>query len=75
MKSGTVVSPELELFARNFRKARRAAGLTQTDVHELTGIAVSYISEVERALSSVTIERAGRLAQAVNVPLYRLLMP
>jgi transcriptional regulator with XRE-family HTH domain len=70
-----VVSKELQLFAKNFRVARTAAGLTQSDVHEATGIAVSYVSAVERGLRSVTIEYAARLAKSVDVPLHKLLTP
>ncbi|MCZ2135878.1 MAG: helix-turn-helix domain-containing protein [Burkholderiales bacterium] len=69
------MSPDLQIFARNFKKARKAASLSQKDIHEQTGIAASYVSAVERATRSVTIERAGRLAKAVGVPLYKLLTP
>ncbi len=41
----------------------------------MTGIAVSYVSAVERAMRSVTIERAERMANAVRVPLHKLLTP
>ncbi|WP_306581792.1 helix-turn-helix transcriptional regulator [Dokdonella sp.] len=70
-----IVSPALQTFARNFKKARKAANMSQKTVHEQTGIAASYVSAVERATRSVTIERAGRLAKAVGVPLYKLLTP
>lgn len=66
------MSPALQAFARNFKKARKAAGLSQKDIHEQTGIAASYVSAVERATRSVTIERAERLAKAVGVPLSKL---
>lgn len=68
-------SPALRLFAQNFKFARIRAGLSQQDVHKLCGVAASYISEVERAERSVTIERAERLAATVNVPLHVLLTP
>lgn len=68
-------SPALRLFAQNLKLARTRAGLTQKDVHERCKVAASYISAVERAKRSVTIERAERLAATVNVPLHVLLTP
>ncbi len=68
-------SPALRLFAQNFKRARKRAGLSQEGVHKLCGVAVSYVSAVERAKRSVTIECAERLAGAVNVPLRVLLTP
>ncbi|MBC6942061.1 MAG: XRE family transcriptional regulator [Xanthomonadales bacterium] len=68
-------SPALGLFAQNFKRARKRAGLSQEDVHKLCGVAASYVSAVERAKRSVTIGCAERLAGAVNVPLSVLLTP
>lgn len=68
-------SSELYLFARNFKQARSNALLSQKDIHESTGIATSYVSAVERGKRNITIERAGRLARAVGIPLHQLLAP
>jgi DNA-binding XRE family transcriptional regulator len=70
-----IISPERRLFAENFRQARIAAGLSQTDVHELTGLTQPYISEVETCVSNPTLDIAAKLANAVRVPLYELLKP
>ena len=69
------ISAERRLFAENFRQARIAAGLSQTDVHERTGLAQSYISEVETCISNPSLEIMVKLANAVGVPLHELLKP
>jgi transcriptional regulator with XRE-family HTH domain len=66
---------ERVVFARNFRKAREAARLSQRDVHRLTGLAQSYISEVERCIRNPSLDSMIKLAHVVNRPLYLLLKP
>lgn len=61
-------------FANNFKKARKAAGLTQEDVRRLTGFAQPFISEVENGISSINLDNAAQLAAAVGEPLWRLLL-
>ena len=74
-KQGTKVSPVIELFGKRFKAARRAAKLTQRDIHRLTGIAVSYVSAVERCQRNLSLAHAETLAEAVNQPLHKLLTP
>ncbi len=69
------ISPERRLFAEHFRQARIAAGLSQADVHRRTGLAQSYISEVETCVSNPSLEIMVKLANAVGVPLHELLKP
>lgn len=65
--------PEREIFARNFRRARIEADLSQRDVAKLTGIAQSHISEIESAKHNVGIDTMVKLAQLVKRPLHELL--
>lgn len=67
--------PEVELFGRKLRAARRGARMSQRELHEATGIAASFISAVERGERNISIARAAALAKAVGQPLYRLLTP
>ena len=67
--------PEREIFARNFRRERIERGLSQRDVHELTGVAQPHISEIENALHNVCIDTMVKLAQLVRKPVYELLKP
>ncbi len=66
---------ELRVFSRHFKTARRIRGLTQLQIHALTGIAQGYLSELENASANVGLDTMGFLSQAVEVPLYQLLQP
>src|SRR5262245_42823321 len=66
---------EREIFARNLRYARIAAGFSQRELAKITGIAQAHISEIESAMHNVGIDTMVKLAQAVKKPLYELFMP
>jgi len=76
-KSGRVVESQLqrEYFARNFRAARKDAGLSQRDIQKETGIPQSHISEIESAMHNICIETMVKLANLVHVPVHELLKP
>ena len=67
--------PERLIFARNFKKARKEAGLTQEAIRERTGLAQPFISEVENGRSTINLDNAAQLAAAVGKPLWKLLTP
>lgn len=69
------VAAERLIFAKNFRKARKAAKLSQRDVRDKTGLAQSWVSEVETGKMSLTIDNMAKLAHVVGVPLWQLLVP
>ncbi|EGO4903340.1 TPA: helix-turn-helix domain-containing protein [Escherichia coli] len=69
------VPAERLIFARNFRKARKAAKLSQRAVKERTGFAQSWISAVETGQSPLNIDNMAALAKCVDVPLWQLLVP
>lgn len=60
-------------FAHNLRQARIEAGLTQEDVMRKTGLTQPFISAIERAKTTVSLDNAYRLADAVGKPLCKLL--
>jgi len=66
---------EREIFGQNFRKARARIGLSQRDVHGLTGVAQSHISEIETGTSNISIDTMVKLATVVNQPLWKLFRP
>src|SRR5687768_18577503 len=66
---------ERKIFARNFKKARKEAGLKQREIEKMTGLTQSFISEVENAVSAISLDNAKRLADAVKKPLWKLLSP
>ncbi len=67
--------PERIVFARNFKKARKEAGLTQKAIQEKTGLAQSFISEVENGRSTINLDNMAQLAGAVGKPLWKMLVP
>ncbi|MEB1935791.1 MULTISPECIES: helix-turn-helix domain-containing protein [Xanthomonas] len=69
------VPAERLIFARNFRKARKAAKLSQIAVKNKTGFAQAWISAVETGKSAPTIDSMAVLAKCVGVPLWQLLVP
>lgn len=67
--------PERQVFARNFKKARKEARLTQEAIREKTGLAQPFISEVENGRSTINLDNMAQLAAAVGKPLWKLLVP
>ncbi len=77
LKSDKSVESQLqrEHFAKNFRAARKDAGLSQRDIQKETGIPQSHISEIESAMHKICIETMVKLANLVHVPVHELLKP
>jgi hypothetical protein len=69
------VTVERATFARNFRAARIAAKLIQQEVHVRTGLAQSYISEVERCIINPSLDQIAKMSHAIGRPLHELLKP
>ena len=67
--------PERLVFARNFKKARKEARLTQEAIREKTGLAQPFISEVENGRRTINLDNMAQLAAAVGKPLWKLLVP
>jgi transcriptional regulator with XRE-family HTH domain len=55
------------IFAKNVRRARKAAGLTQEVLSFRAGVGRSYMSDLECGRRSPSIEMIARLAQALEV--------
>lgn len=66
-------SPARLRFAQKFKQARRAAGLTQADVMNRSGVQRTTLSDIEQGKHNVTIDMMDRLANAVGYPLAELL--
>jgi transcriptional regulator with XRE-family HTH domain len=61
-----------QIVAGNIRKWRLERGLSQEEVAHRAGIVVSYYGQVERGRRNVSISVLGRIADALEVPLVRL---
>lgn len=62
-------------FGKNLRCARLAAGMTQRALSEKTGIMVYFISNLERGQRGLSLDHAILLANALSVPLAKLIDP
>jgi len=57
----------LRKIADNVRKARNEAGLTQLELAKKSGLSTNYISRIERADVSPTVETLEKLAKALKI--------
>jgi transcriptional regulator with XRE-family HTH domain len=71
------ISPDLrQTLARNLRAARRALGLTQTQLGELANVHREYIGRIERGSANVSIDILAALARHVHkTPIELLSLP
>jgi transcriptional regulator with XRE-family HTH domain len=58
--------------AERLRQIRESKKLSQGDIQNRTGLLRCYISRVENGHSVPTLETLGKIAQALEVPLYKL---
>lgn len=68
-----LISEKRRIFARNLKEARLRAGYTQEDVIKKTGLTQPFLSDVENAKTTLSLDNACLLAQAVDQPLCKLL--
>jgi DNA-binding XRE family transcriptional regulator len=61
------------LFGENFRTARLKAGLSQTDVAALSGMAQQTLSQIEAGQLNLTLRTMDRLAKVVDLDVAYLL--
>ena len=66
---------ERATFGRNIRRARITLHMRQRDIHMLTGIAQSQISQIEDGECNMSIDTMVKLSTVVNIPLWRLFNP
>jgi transcriptional regulator with XRE-family HTH domain len=59
--------------AGNVRRLRTAMSMSQEALAHEAGIDRSYISEIERSVFSVSLDRLALIAKALNVEPYELL--
>jgi transcriptional regulator with XRE-family HTH domain len=66
------VSPE-EQFARNLRKRRQAAGLSQEQLADRTGLHPTEISRLERAAREPRLGTMLKLAKGLDIGVEKLI--
>jgi DNA-binding XRE family transcriptional regulator len=68
-KRAPVSQPEREMFARNLKKFRVEAGLSQRELAAATGIAQAHVSDIENAKQNIGLDTMVKLAQRLDKPL------
>lgn len=63
------------LLASNVRQLRKARGLSQEGFADLCGLHRTYIGGVERAEHNVSVDNIEKMANALELPGWRLLQP
>lgn len=64
----------IHIFAVNLKKYRTAQNLSQEYLAELAGLHRTYISALEREQRNISIENIQRIANALKIEPYRLLI-
>jgi transcriptional regulator with XRE-family HTH domain len=57
----------LKAFGRKVREARDRAGLTRAQLGDLTGLAPSYLFEIENDGANVTLKTLAKIAESVKL--------
>lgn len=65
--------PEVQFFVERLTGARHAAGLSQRQLAEVTGLDASYIALLERRRANPSLQVMIVLSRAVGVPLGQML--
>jgi transcriptional regulator with XRE-family HTH domain len=64
-----------ELIAANIRRLRKARNLSQEQLAELAQLHRTYVSQLERCVTNISINRLERLARVLGVEVSELLHP
>lgn len=64
-----------QVVADNIRRARRSRNLSQEALAHEAGLHRTFIGHVERAASNISIDNLEKLAGALGLPAFELLIP
>ena len=64
----------LKIFGTNVRKYRKIKGISQEKLAELSNLHRTYISDIERFQRSISLENIKRVADALDVEVYKLFL-
>lgn len=59
-------------FGKNVKKYRKALGISQEELADLSGLHRTYISNVERGLRSISLGNIQKIANALKIEIYKL---
>ncbi|MDR2874599.1 MAG: helix-turn-helix transcriptional regulator, partial [Methylobacillus sp.] len=64
-----------ERIATNLKRLRSERGLSQERMAELADFHRTYISQLERCVTNISIDGLGRIARALEIDVVELLQP
>ncbi len=64
----------IKVFSSNVRKYRLSLGISQEQFAENCGLHRTYISSVERFQRNVSLENIQKIANALNIDVYKLFL-
>lgn len=67
-----VAHPLRKVLGMAVRRVRKERGLSQEELADLAGLHRTFIGFVERAETNVSIDNIGRLADALEIPAFKL---
>lgn len=73
MKAGSEKNAQIA-FGRAMRKFREAVGISQEKLALICGIHRTYIGGVERGERNISIQNMARIANALQIPLSKLML-
>ena len=65
----------IHCFAVNVKRYRGEKSISQEKLAELAGLHRTYISAVERERRNISIDNIEKIAEALDIEAYKLLMP
>ncbi len=65
----------MQQLGRRIRDLRRAQERTQEEIAEMAGLSSTYLVRIERGRHSVTLETLRRIADALGIKLWKLVVP
>ena len=72
MKKNTAPHPCRPIFAQNMRQMRRLKEISQEELSFRADVSKTYICEIESGSRAVSIDVMGRVADALEIPLEKL---
>lgn len=64
----------LDVFAHNVRAYRLSCNISQEKLAEKSGLHRTYISDIERSQRSISLGNVQKIADALDIPPYKLLL-
>ena len=64
----------LDVFAHNVRAYRLSCNISQEKLAEKSGLHRTYTSDIERSQRSISLGNVQKIADALDIPPYKLLL-